>query len=144
MGGMQKYMWLLVAMAFGWAAWNIGSSGEWVAGGLLAAAGAALAWWLSPWRGGSTTHAEVMALPQDQHGVVVYWRPGCVFCTRLRGALSRQPNQPHWVNIWRDPEAAAFVRSCNSGNETVPTVVMDGEVSVNPDPDVVAARLQGS
>jgi hypothetical protein len=31
------------------------------------------------------------------------------------------------LNIWTDPEAAAYVRTTNEGgNEVVPTVVMDG------------------
>ncbi|NLG20540.1 MAG: NrdH-redoxin, partial [Actinomycetales bacterium] len=47
-----------------------------------------------------------------------------------------------WVNIWQDDEAAAFVRSVNDGNETVPTVVIDGEAHTNPDPEVVRQRLE--
>ena len=30
------------------------------------------------------------------------------------------------VNIWKDPAAAAFVRSVADGNETVPTVTVAG------------------
>ncbi|MER7209439.1 hypothetical protein ABT340_20445 [Streptosporangium sp. NPDC000239] len=36
------------------------------------------------------------------------------------------------VNIWKDPDAAAFVRSVADGNETVPTVTVAGETMVNP------------
>jgi hypothetical protein len=36
------------------------------------------------------------------------------------------------VNIWRDPDAAAFVRSVADGNETVPTVTVAGRAMVNP------------
>lgn len=139
---MQKFLWVLVAAAFLWAAWSIASGGQWLFGAVVAIAGLAFAWWLSPLRGGRPTHGEVMALPADERPVVVYWRPGCIYCARLRGALSRAQNQPHWVNIWRDPDAAAFVRSQNNGNETVPTVVIDGEVTVNPDPAIVAERLR--
>lgn len=130
--------------AFLWSAWSIGSAGQWLLGALVAAAGIGFAWWLGPLRGGHTTHAGVMALPPAERPVVIYWRPGCVFCTRLRGALSGSGGQPHWINIWRDPEAAAFVRSQNNGNETVPTVVIDGEVRVNPDPGIVAQRLRAA
>jgi mycoredoxin len=36
-------------------------------------------------------------------------------------------------NIWENPDDAAFVRSVANGNETVPTVVIGGTVSlVNP------------
>ena len=46
------------------------------------------------------------------------------------------------VNIWEDPEAAAFVRSVADGNETVPTVVIDGHPIVNPAPRLVVAALR--
>jgi hypothetical protein len=36
------------------------------------------------------------------------------------------------VNIWEDPEAAAFVRSVARGNETVPTVTVGDVALVNP------------
>ena len=36
------------------------------------------------------------------------------------------------VDIWSDPEAAAFVRGHADGNETVPTVDVAGTVLVNP------------
>lgn len=44
-------------------------------------------------------------------------------------------------NIWEDPEAAAVVRAAARGNETVPTVVLDGEVLVNPTPQAVEALI---
>ena len=77
--------------------------------------------------------------------VRIYWRPGCVFCARLRLALWLRRLPAEWINIWRNPEGAAFVRSVADGNETVPTVVIDGQAFVNPPPrEVVAAvRRQG-
>ncbi len=50
--------------------------------------------------------------------------------------------QVHRVNIWEDPGAAAFVRSVADGNETVPTVVIDGHPIVNPAPSQVVAALR--
>jgi len=38
---------------------------------------------------------------------------------------------PGELNIWTDPAAAAFVRSVNGGDETVPTVAVAGETLVN-------------
>lgn len=58
---------------------------------------------------------------------VVFWRPGCKYCIRLRIRLGRSARQLHWVNIWRDPAGAATVRAANDGNETVPTVVVAGQ-----------------
>ncbi len=64
--------------------------------------------------------------------VVIYWRPGCTFCMLLRLRLRRTPLKRKMVNIWEDPEAAAFVRSVANGNETVPTVTVAGHAMVNP------------
>ncbi|GAB1639786.1 glutaredoxin domain-containing protein [Krasilnikovia sp. MM14-A1259] len=63
---------------------------------------------------------------------IIYWRPGCPFCLRLRFALLGR--RAHWVDIWRDPGAAAAVRAVADGNETVPTVILAGAAYVNPDP----------
>ncbi|TCC59351.1 hypothetical protein E0H73_22085 [Kribbella pittospori] len=73
---------------------------------------------------------------------VVYWRPGCQYCLRLRLALIGVAGRASWVNIWTDPEAAAAVRAVANGNETVPTVVVDGESRVNPGPGWVRERLR--
>jgi mycoredoxin len=72
----------------------------------------------------------------------LYWRPGCMFCLRLRLVLRWYHLSVDQVNIWADPEAAAFVRSVADGNETVPTVVVDGQALVNPAPSQVVAALR--
>lgn len=68
----------------------------------------------------------------DHGGVVVYWRPGCTYCMRLRTRLRFTRLRYSEVNIWKDPQAAAFVRSVADGNETVPTVTVAGKAMVNP------------
>lgn len=75
---------------------------------------------------------------------VVFWRPGCKYCIRLRIRLGRSGRQLHWVNIWRDPAGAAAVRAANDGNETVPTVVVAGRPHTNPDPEWVREQLTPS
>ena len=85
-----------------------------------------------------TTHAEAVA---NGSRVVVYWRAGCPFCVRLRRAVRREADRAAWVDIWRDPEGAAYVRSVNHGNETVPTVVIDGVPHTNPPPRMVRDAL---
>ncbi|MEV0471463.1 glutaredoxin domain-containing protein [Streptomyces prunicolor] len=65
-------------------------------------------------------------------GVVVYWRPMCPYCMRLLAQLRFTRLEFSKVNIWRDPDAAAFVRSVADGNETVPTVTVAGRAMVNP------------
>ncbi|MGV9890149.1 glutaredoxin domain-containing protein [Streptomyces sp. NPDC003395] len=72
---------------------------------------------------------------------VVYWRPGCTYCMRLRLRLGRKASRAHWVDIWRDPAGAAAVREANDGNETVPTVVVAGRAHTNPDPAWVREQL---
>ncbi|WP_448316771.1 glutaredoxin domain-containing protein [Streptomyces sp. CO7] len=75
---------------------------------------------------------------------IVYWRPGCTYCLRLRIRLGRSAGRLHWVDIWRDPAAAAAVREANGGDETVPTVVVAGRPHTNPDPAWVRAQLSRS
>ncbi|MFF6915366.1 glutaredoxin domain-containing protein [Streptomyces sp. NPDC012466] len=74
---------------------------------------------------------------------VVYWRPGCTYCLRLRIRLGRDARRLHWVDIWRDPAGAAAVRAANQGDETVPTVVVAGRPHTNPDPAWVREQLTG-
>lgn len=73
-------------------------------------------------------------MTDDREGaeVVVYWRPGCPFCMKLRLSMRLVGLRRREVNIWKDPEAAAFVRSVADGNETVPTVTVGGKAMVNP------------
>jgi len=71
-------------------------------------------------------------MPTRSDNPVVYLRPGCPFCSILTSSLNRAGVTYDEVNIWDDPEAAAFVRSVANGNETVPTVVIGGVAHVNP------------
>ncbi|MGW7199123.1 glutaredoxin domain-containing protein [Streptomyces chryseus] len=75
---------------------------------------------------------------------VVFWRPGCKYCIRLRIRLGRSARQMHWVDIWRDPAGAVAVRAANDGNETVPTVILAGQPHTNPDPAWVREQLSRS
>lgn len=73
-----------------------------------------------------------MPTPTPSSPVIVYWRPGCGYCARLRHGLRRSGLVTTEVNIWDHPEAAATVRRIAGGNETVPTVVV-GEIGlINP------------
>jgi glutaredoxin-like protein len=80
----------------------------------------------------------------SEREVVVYWRPGCPFCWKLRTGLRRRGLPTREVNIWTDPEAAATVRGIADGNETVPTVMVGEVAMVNPSPAQVieAVRTQ--
>jgi len=73
----------------------------------------------------------------------VYWRPGCPYCSALRRDLSRRGVPSRWHNIWTDPDARAFVRSANSGSETVPTVRIGATTLTNPRGGHVATLVTG-
>jgi mycoredoxin len=90
-------------------------------------------------RPAATPHEE--ALGHAEHGVAIYWRPGCPFTARLRMAVRGQRDRARWVNIWEDEAGRAFVASVNDGNETVPTVVIDGIPHTNPAPALVKEAL---
>lgn len=83
-----------------------------------------------------------------QPSVTVYWRPGCGFCRTLRRELDRVGVERTEINIWEDPAAAAVVRFHAQGNETVPTVLIGGDLAlVNPTAAEVVAtceRIAGS
>ena len=68
----------------------------------------------------------------DASEIVVYTRPGCPYCFILRAGLRRAGLTFREINIWENPEAAAFVRSVANGNETVPTVTVGHVSMVNP------------
>ncbi|MGB3187202.1 MAG: glutaredoxin domain-containing protein [Ornithinimicrobium sp.] len=139
---MQRWLWLFVLAMTVWSATTSILDERWVIGLIVLVVGAVLSWWVSPWKGGRTIrHADVTKMPRDQRPVVIYWRPGCQFCARLKRTLGPAGKQAHWVNIWQDRDGADFVRSQNDGNETVPTVVLDGIPTTNPDPEVVLARI---
>ncbi|NMR31401.1 glutaredoxin domain-containing protein [Crystallibacter degradans] len=119
-----------------------GSHGEWVQAVVVAVILLAVAWFVSPVFGGRQKPWSVLRQRQEEEsGVVIFWRPGCVYCVRMMGSLGRTRRKAQWVNIWRDAEAAAFVREHNDGNETVPTVILRDEVVTNPDPETVRREL---
>lgn len=64
--------------------------------------------------------------------VVVFWRPGCGFCSSLRRGLRDLDLPLAEVDIWEDERAAAAVRAITGGDETVPTVVVGDAAMVNP------------
>jgi len=106
--------------------------------------------WLSPvFRSavGSITHAEATRLLDEaapgQEPVIVYHRPGCTFCARLKAALIGVQSKAYWVDVWDDPEGSEFIKSVNGGYETVPTVVIAGIPQTNPNPGAVRAALAG-
>lgn len=64
--------------------------------------------------------------------VIVYWRPGCLYCFALRRRLRQLGVATTEINIWDDSDAASLVRAHANGCETVPTVAIGTTVMVNP------------
>lgn len=81
-------------------------------------------------------------MSEEADGVVMYWRPGCVFCMNLRLSLLFTRLRYTRRNIWRDHDAAAYVRSVADGNETVPTVTVAGHPLVNPSKSQLLAAVR--
>jgi mycoredoxin len=71
--------------------------------------------------------------------VVLYTRPGCPYCYRLRRGLRRRRVPFGEVNIRHNSVAAAVVRTHANGTETVPTVRVGGRWLVNPTAATVSA-----
>ena len=72
---------------------------------------------------------------------LIYWRPGCTYCFRMRLLLGRIGSRAVWVDVSRDDRASARVREVNGGNETVPTVFVGEDAHTNPSPSWVRERL---
>ncbi|UFU05908.1 glutaredoxin domain-containing protein [Ruania halotolerans] len=139
----SRLLWLGLLILIVVLGWFVAADGHpWLAVP-LAAFIAFYGWWTYPRRGAGTSHTEAMTLADDdpRGRVIIYWRPGCMYSSGLRRALGRTGRSATWVNIWTDDEAAAFVRSVNGGNETVPTVVIEGEAHTNPPAGLVRDRL---
>ncbi|MFC7243168.1 glutaredoxin domain-containing protein [Catellatospora aurea] len=86
--------------------------------------------------------AEAQRRAAEDGKPIVYWRPGCPFCLRLRARLGPSgARRAHWVDIWRDPDGAAAVRAITGGDETVPTVVIGDSSHVNPDPNWLRRQI---
>ncbi|MFU8839569.1 MAG: glutaredoxin family protein [Nitriliruptoraceae bacterium] len=80
--------------------------------------------------------------PEADATVVVYWRPGCPWCSRLLRWIDGAAVPVELRNIWDEPDAAAEVRTITGGDETVPTVTVGAVSLVNPSPKVLAATIR--
>lgn len=89
----------------------------------------------------ASVSAAAGARAAEEGRVVVYWRKGCPFCRRLQLVLGKRVKDVVWVDVWADPDASAWVRSVNDGDEVVPTVVIGGVPHTNPSPREVVAAL---
>ena len=74
--------------------------------------------------------------------LTMYSTTWCGYCRRLKRVLDREGIAYAEVDIELDPAAAELVMRVNSGNRTVPTVVLpDGLALTNPSIDQVKQAL---
>jgi len=78
----------------------------------------------------------------DQREIVMYWQPFCVYCIDLRWRMRRAKLPYTRIDIKKDREAAAFVRTVADGNEVTPTVTVGGHAMVNPSIRQVLAAVE--
>jgi len=78
-----------------------------------------------------TTAAPVAAATEDEPAVIMYCTDWCPACRRARAYLKVNNITFKEINIARDREAAARVRSWTGGVETTPTFDVRGSIVVN-------------
>lgn len=101
-----------------------------------------LAWTFSPFLFPSSANDQDSRRLAAERGVpLVYWRPGCMYCVRLRVSLNIRGRRAVWVNVLGDEAASLRVREANDGNETVPTVFVGESSHTNPSPAWVRKQL---
>ena len=77
-----------------------------------------------------------------QPEIVIYGTSWCGGSRRARLLFDRHGVAYRWVDIDRDPDAAAFVEKANRGNRSVPTIVWaDGSMLVEPSENELAKKL---
>lgn len=54
---------------------------------------------------------------------VVFWKPGCAFCGRLRREL-KGDQRFLWVNVFADADSDQVIRGVNGGDQLTPTVLI--------------------
>lgn len=89
------------------------------------------------------SHAAAQAAARDGD-VILYWRPGCIFCDLLRAGLGSARPDVSWVNILDDAEAAEFVTTYRNGDETVPTAVTGAGQLIAATPAAIKAQLRAA
>ena len=73
---------------------------------------------------------------------VIFWKPGCTYCIKLRLLVGSAGRQASWVDSSLDEQARAVVRSVNGGDHTTPTVMFGEQTRTNPDAAWVRSLLR--
>ena len=74
--------------------------------------------------------------------IAVYGAPWCPDCIRTKRFLDDQRLPYDYVDVDKNPDAAAFVREKNDGRQIIPTIMFpDGSFLVEPSNDELAVKL---
>ncbi len=75
--------------------------------------------------------------------ITLYTRPWCGSVLRVKHFLDERGIPYAEIDITRDAEAARLVRSLNQGNESVPTVLINGRYAATEPTAAELTRLLG-
>ena len=82
-----------------------------------------------------------MAAEQNSK-IIVYGTQWCGDTLRARRILDTNQIVYEWIDIDKDPEAAALVQKINKGYRSVPTIIFaDGSTLTEPASDVLLKKL---
>jgi mycoredoxin len=74
--------------------------------------------------------------------IIMYGTNWCGDCHRSRRLLDRHEIPYTWIDVDRDPEAKAYVKSVNRGIQVVPTILFaDGSILVEPSDRELAVKV---
>ena len=74
--------------------------------------------------------------------IILYGTTWCGDCHRSRRLLDRHEIPYTWIDVDRNPEAKAYIRSVNSGRQVVPTIQFpDGALLFEPSDPELAAKV---
>jgi mycoredoxin len=74
--------------------------------------------------------------------IIMYGTNWCGDCHRSRRLLDRHEIPYTWIDVDRDPEAKAYVKSVNRGIQIVPTILFpDGSILVEPSDRELAVKV---
>ena len=74
--------------------------------------------------------------------ISMYGAPWCPDCKRAKQFLNEHRISYEWIDIEKDPTAAAYVQQANNGKQIIPTILFsDGSILVEPTNAELAAKL---
>jgi mycoredoxin len=90
--------------------------------------------------GGYMASHDLYTLQPNQ--IVMYTVDWCPDCRRAKFFFKRNAISVIEVNVDNDAQSEAFIRKINSGNRTVPTIVLpDGSIMVEPSNEELEAKF---